>query len=116
MSSRVTELDRHLAKRMKVFRESNPDANMSKLARLLGIRYQSYQAMEKGEVSIRVSTVQRLALFYGVGLEEFIGEDAPGTVPNMGRISYIIDAVIQMHPEDASDTLRFALERVNGAK
>lgn len=115
MSSRVTDLDRHIAARMRAFREANPNANMASLARFLGIKYQSYQAMEKGEVSLRVSTVERLATFYGVGVQEFIGSEVPMSVPNIDRISYVVAAMKEMGDSQAREALSSVLAIRRGA-
>lgn len=118
MSSRVTEVDLHIAKRLREFRTSNSDANMRKLASFLGIKYQSYQAMEKGEVSLRVSTIQKVAMFYGVTFDEFLGEDCPSPMPNIGRTQYLMDILKDMSKDAAQEVLSFALqmkrETVNG--
>ncbi len=114
MSSRVTELDRHIAARMKGFREANPSANMANLAKFLGIKYQSYQAMEKGEVSLRISTVERLATFYGVTVEEFIGSAEPKSLPNIDRISYVVNAMRGMTEADARQALSMVLSVSRG--
>lgn len=109
MSSRVTPLDTHIASRMRAFRNANPEANMAKLAQFLGIKYQSYQAMEKGEVSLRVSTVERLALFYGVSIQDFIGLEPPKSLPNIDRIAYAINAMREMSGQQAKDALAAVL-------
>lgn len=72
MSSRVTDLDRHIAANIKAMRE---DAKLTQpqVAGHLGISYQSYQKMEGGKHSFRASTLDRLAQLYNVRLHQIIG-------------------------------------------
>lgn len=44
----------------------------AKLAKVLGIKYQSYSDMESGKVSFRVSTLIALANFYGTDIKNFL--------------------------------------------
>jgi transcriptional regulator with XRE-family HTH domain len=91
---------------------------MAQLSKFLGITYQSYQAMEKGGVSFRVSTLERLAIFYSTTIADFIGSDAPGSRPNMDRVSYLVNLISGMSAEHAGDVVRFAAgkARESGAK
>lgn len=111
MSNRVTDLDRHIAKRLREFRTARDGVNMAKLARFLGITYQSYQALEKGEVSFRVSTLERLAAFYHVTMEEFIGAKAPASLPNMERVSNIVNVLVRLPGDVASEVVQFAIAK-----
>lgn len=114
--SRITDLDRHIATRLVEFRKANPTANMSRLARYLGIAYQSYQALERGTVSFRASTLQRIASFYNTTIEGLIGTDLPETLPNMDRIQHTVLAMKKLPPTDAAEVLRFALDKVRENK
>lgn len=109
MSSRVTQLDLHIAKRLREFRTANEGVNMAKLARFLGITYQSYQALEKGEVSFRVSTLERLATFYGATIDEFVGDCGARSLPNMDRVSNLVNIVTALPGEAAAQVVRYAM-------
>lgn len=111
MSSRVTDLDRHIAQRLKEMRTASEGVNMAKLARFLGITYQSYQAMEKGEVSFRVSTLQRLAVFYDTSIERFIGHEEATSLPNMERVSNVVNIITRLPGDAAAEVVRFAIAK-----
>jgi transcriptional regulator with XRE-family HTH domain len=119
-NARVTDLDRHIARRLKEYREQNAQINMAQLSKFLGITYQSYQAMEKGEVSFRVSTLERLATFYNTDIQALIGSDKPQSLPNIERISYVVNLMRGLPSEFAGDVVRFTLgkhleAKLNGA-
>lgn len=101
--SRVTDFDKHVAKRIKELRAANGDASMAKLAKFLGITYQSYQAMERGEVSFRASTLSKLAMFYHTTIDQIVGEAPLPPVPNIGRISYMVDLMASLPPDRAAE-------------
>lgn len=108
MSIRITELDTHIAKRCVDFRMAAPGVNLAQLSRFLGVRYQSYQDYEKGAVSFRMSTVHKLATFYGVTVDEFIGEDAPPTIQNAEKLSFASTLISKLPQEAAAEVVRFA--------
>lgn len=72
MSSRVTLIDRRIAENIKAVRLAGR-VSMARIARHLKISYQSYQALERGETSFRVSTLHEIAKFYGMAIEHLIG-------------------------------------------
>lgn len=111
MNSRVTPLDIHVAARLKAFRTAAEGVHMASLARFLGITYQSYQAMEGGKVSFRVSTLERLATFFNVTIPYFIGSDKPVGLKNGDKISYLVNLVQDLPEREAAQVLRFANSR-----
>jgi len=115
-NARVTPLDRHIAGRLKELRQANAGVNMAQLSRFLGITYQSYQAMERGEVSFRVSTMERLATFYNTTIPDLIGSEAPASLPNIDRISYLVNIMKDLPPESAAEVVRFALGKQQEAR
>lgn len=108
MNSRVTPLDQHLAARLRAYRLSCPGVHLASLARFLGITYQSYQALEGGKVAFRVSTLERLAAFFNVTLDEFVGSNEPIGVVNGDKISYLVNLLQSLPVNAAADVLRFA--------
>ena len=74
MSSKVTDLDIAIAGNLRRFREG---AKLSQphVASFLGMTYQSYQKMEGGRISFRVSSIDRLCKLYGVTFEELVHSD-----------------------------------------
>lgn len=71
MTSRVTDLDRTIAKNLKAMREA-AGLTQPQVAGHLGISYQSYQKMEGGKHSFRVSTLDRLGLLYNKRLADIV--------------------------------------------
>lgn len=111
MSSRVTDLDRSIAKRVRQFRE---DAKLTQpqVAGHLGITYQSYQKMEGGRYSFRASTLDRLALLYNKRLWHFIKNDDAQIDPAITRATLILHG---MSDEDREVAIRALLKIKHGA-
>lgn len=78
MSPKVTQLDKHIAARVKGMRKERKMTQPG-VAGVLGISYQSYQKMERGVVSLRASTLDKLATLFGVPVAHFFA-DGPGPV------------------------------------
>lgn len=110
--ARTTDIDKHIASRLKELRAQNSGANMAKLARFLGITYQSYQGLESGLVSFRYSTLVKLAAFYGMAVEQLVGDDPLSKIPNISRISYVVDMMTKMPEADAIELMSMATEKV----
>lgn len=69
MNARTTDTDRTIAAKLRQLRLDR-DFSQPHVARHLGIKYQSYQKMERGDHSFRVSTLEKLAGLYGVQLSD----------------------------------------------
>lgn len=105
MNPRVTSLDRAIAANIKALRKANQNTTLEQVSGFLGITYQSYQRMEKGRVSFRVSTLQKLALFYGVPVEQLLkGEDVSSSIPNHDAIASVAGMMIKM-PRELADAI-----------
>lgn len=70
----ATELDRQVAKNLKRLRQE-AGLTQAQVASHLGIRYQSYQRLEGGKVSLRISLLDQLGNLYDKRLQDFL---APG--------------------------------------
>lgn len=75
-NSKITKIDHGIAQRLRGLREasvfSQPD-----VAKFLGMKYQSYQKIEGGRVSLRASTVVQLAAFFSVPVSQILGTAEP---------------------------------------
>lgn len=74
MSSKVTELDRRIGQRVAELRRAR-QMTQPMVARVLGVTYQSYQKIERGVVSLRVSTLHKLAQCFEVSMASLIDGD-----------------------------------------
>jgi DNA-binding XRE family transcriptional regulator len=75
MNKKVTPVDLAIAKNLRDYRNAGTAGvplTKAKLAKVLGIKYQSYSDMENGLVSFRVSTLMTLAEFYDTDIEHFL--------------------------------------------
>jgi DNA-binding XRE family transcriptional regulator len=71
MSPKVTPLDQRIGKHIAELRRSR-EVTQPMVARVLGITYQSYQKIERGLVSIRVSTLLKIAEYFSVPVGSII--------------------------------------------
>lgn len=96
MASRVTNLDRVIAKRIRELREQ-AKFTQPHVAGHLGITYQSYQKMERGDHCFRASTVNRLAQLYGITISDIMGDGDLGIDPTLCAGLRLLQSV---NPED----------------
>jgi transcriptional regulator with XRE-family HTH domain len=88
-NSRVTPIDTHIAQRLKGLREKS-GMLLWKVADHLGIAYQSYQRMEKGDTAFRAASLVSLAELFGVSVTYFY-DDAPiPATPNADEIGTVV--------------------------
>lgn len=111
MSPKVTPLDKHIAGRIKAIR-SERHLTQPGVAGVLGVSYQSYQKMERGTVSFRASTLDKLASFFGVTVVYFFGDAPAPDLPNGAEIASIVSIVRGVSHADA----RAIVEHVVRAK
>jgi transcriptional regulator with XRE-family HTH domain len=71
MSSKVTELDRTIARNIREFR-TLCKLTQPQVADYLGMTYQSYQKLEGARVSFRASTLDKLGQLYNKRLQEIV--------------------------------------------
>jgi transcriptional regulator with XRE-family HTH domain len=117
MNPRVTALDRQIAARLKALRKGRGNAvTLEKIAQYLDMTYQSYQRMERGEVSFRASTLKQLAIFYSVPVSYFFDGDFDGESPtamdNQGPITYVVAAMRKVPAPMAQDIMSWVTWRV----
>lgn len=92
MSPKVTPLDKHIASRVKAMRKERGTTQPG-VAGVLGVSYQSYQKMERGTVSFRASTLDKLAVLFGVPVAHFFGDAPAPDLPNGAEIASIVNIV-----------------------
>lgn len=113
MNPRVTDLDKAIAANIKSLRKTNSNTTLEQVSGFLGISYQSYQRMEKGGVSFRASTIQKLALFYGVPVDELLKGDIITTVtPNHDAIASVAGHMSRMSRELAEAVVQYTVRLV----
>ena len=71
MATKVTELDRAIAAKIKAAREA-AGLTQEQMAGHLNQRYQAYQRLEYGKVPLRVTILVRVAEIFGVGIEKLV--------------------------------------------
>lgn len=111
MTSRVTDLDRAIAKNIRRLRDE-AKLTQPQVAGHLGITYQSYQKMEGGKVAFRASTLDQLAQLYNMRLHHIIGGADQPLDP------VVIKALLLLHgmDSDARDTCVRAILAVKHGK
>lgn len=114
MSPKITPLDKHIAKRIKAVRLKR-DVTQPTVAGVLGVSYQSYQKMERGAVSFRASTLERLAAALGVPMSYFFGDGPPPALENGAEIGSIVSILGSISTDDAKSVVEFAA-RVKGGQ
>lgn len=111
MSSRVTDLDRSIAKKIKLFREE-AKLTQPQVAGHLGVAYQSYQRMEAGRHSFRASTLDRLATLYNKRLFDFMGDGEVQIDPLVTKAQLLL---LGMNDNDRETCIRAILQIKHGA-
>lgn len=112
MTSRVTDLDRAIAKRIRTFRDDSK-LTQPNVAAHLGITYQSYQKMEAGQHSFRASTLDRLAQLYNKRLFEFMGDGELTIDPAITEVTLLLHS---MSADDRDAGVRALLKIKHGNK
>lgn len=92
MSPKVTPLDKHIAARIKQMRAERKQTQPG-VAGVLGVSYQSYQKMERGAVSFRASTLDKLAILFGVPVAHFFGDAPAPDLPNGEQIATVVNII-----------------------
>lgn len=105
MSNRVTDLDRSIAKKIKLFREE-AKLTQPQVAGHLGVAYQSYQRMEAGRHSFRASTLDKLATLYQKRLFDFMGDGEVKIDPLVIKAQLLM---LGMNDEDRETCIRAIL-------
>lgn len=98
--TKVTDFDKTIASNIRKLRK---DAGFTQpnVADHLGITYQSYQRMERGEVSFRASTLDRLAALYHKQLFHLLA-GAELTLPdNLLRANLVLHSMSDEQREEA---------------
>lgn len=105
MSSRVTDLDKALADKIKTLRL---DAKMTQpdVAGYLGITYQSYQKMETGKVAFRASTLERISSLYGLKLRDLFQDHEHSVDPVISRANLMFNS---LNPDDRERAIEYIL-------
>lgn len=112
MASKVTDLDRVIADRIKAMRAKSGLTQLA-VAGHLGITYQSYQKMEYGRVAFHASTLDRLAQLFNCRLFNFMGDGELVIDPAITRATLILHG---MSDDDRENAIRALLNIKNGDK
>lgn len=104
MGSRITDLDRNIAKKLREFRIA-AGLTQPQVASHLGIAYQSYQKMERGAHSFRASTLDRLASLYGKRFWDLIQNDIVDVDPMTAKAVSILGGMSLENRERAIKSL-----------
>lgn len=115
MSPKVAPLDKHIADRLKAVRKER-QLTQPGVAGVLGVSYQSYQKMERGTVSFRASTLDKLASFFGVPVAYFFGDAPAPHLPNGAEIVSIINIVRGMDHAAAKSIVEHVVRAKGGQR
>lgn len=98
--SKVTDLDRSIGSRVREFRIASKLTQLQ-VASHLGITYQSYQRLETGKRSFRVSILDNLAALYDKKLFDFIDGAKLETDPLAIKAGLLLHGMTDKGREDA---------------
>lgn len=115
MSPKVTLLDKHIATRIKAMRKER-EMTQPGVAGVLGVSYQSYQKMERGAVSFRASTLDKLAILFGVPVAHFFTDGPAPALQNGAEIASIVSIVRGMPPASAKAVVESAVRMKGGPR
>lgn len=112
MSPKAVSLDKEIAERVRQLREER-EMSQPVVAGVLGVTYQSYQKIEAGKVSLRASTIAKLANLFGVPVEQLYGE-VGDVMQNAPEVAHVI-AIMQGVDRDAAQSILQHAIRAKGA-
>lgn len=113
MSPKVTALDKEIAGRVRKLREER-QLSQPTVAGVLGVTYQSYQKIERGRVSLRASTIAKLAHLFGVPVEQLYGGTA-GAMQNAPETAHVVAIMQQVDSTQAQSILQHAIKAKRAA-
>lgn len=115
MSPKVAPLDLHIASRVKAMRKERR-VTQPAVAGVLGVSYQSYQKMERGTVSFRVSTLDKLATLFGVPISHFLGDAPAPDLPNGAAIVSVVNIMRDVDAAEADAIVQHAVRGIRGQR
>lgn len=115
MSPKVAPLDRHIADRVKAMRKERR-VTQPAVAGVLGVSYQSYQKMERGTVSFRASTLDKLSTLFGVPVSHFFGDAPAPDLPNGAAIVSVVNILRGMDASAADSVVQHVVRATRGQR
>jgi len=98
--SKVKSIDTDIANTIRDMR-TRAGLTQPQVASYLGIAYQSYQKMEGGKVSFRLSTLEPLASLYGITICDIVGKVDPPVDPDVTKFQVLLVSMTAGQREEA---------------